>query len=159
MYYSDTIITPIGKLHVTVSEKGVSRICFPGEHRGVREVRMPKHHLVLRSKRELKEYFLGKRKKFTLPLTMDGTVFQKNVWRALRTVPYGETVSYFEQARKVGKKNAVRAVGSANGRNPIPIIVPCHRVIAMSGGLGGYSGGLAIKKKLLALEQKFSRKT
>jgi methylated-DNA-[protein]-cysteine S-methyltransferase len=102
---------------------------------------------------QLTEYLDGKRKQFDLPLDAEGTTFQKNVWRELAKIPYGETYSYKKLAEKINNKKACRAVGSANGRNPLSIIVPCHRVISADGTLGGFAGGLKIKKKLLELEK------
>jgi methylated-DNA-[protein]-cysteine S-methyltransferase len=101
---------------------------------------------------QLGEYFAGKRRRFDLPLAPRGTEFQRQVWRALTEIPYGKTVSYGELARRIGKPNGPRAVGLANGANPLPIIVPCHRVIGADGSLTGFGGGLPIKRKLLALE-------
>lgn len=101
---------------------------------------------------ELEEYFAGKLRKFTFPLDLRGTDFQIACWRALLAIPYGETRSYADIARAVGKPNAFRAVGMANNRNPIAIVVPCHRVIASNGTLCGYGGGLEVKRKLLQLE-------
>lgn len=101
---------------------------------------------------ELDEYFAGKRRQFTFPLDLRGTDFQIACWRALLAIPYGETRSYADIARAVGKPNAFRAVGMANNRNPIAIVVPCHRVIASNGTLCGYGGGLEVKRKLLQLE-------
>ena len=102
---------------------------------------------------QLLEYFEGKRTAFDLPLDLRGTPFQLEVWRALLAIPYGETRSYAEIARAVGRPAAVRAVGAANGANPIAIVVPCHRVIAADGSLGGYGGGLELKARLLAMER------
>ena|ERR1700692_225124 len=101
---------------------------------------------------ELEEYFAGERRKFTFPLDLRGTEFQLACWRALLAIPYGETRSYADIARAIGKPNAFRAVGMANNRNPVAIVVPCHRVIASDGGLCGYGGGLDVKRKLLELE-------
>lgn len=101
---------------------------------------------------QLAEYFAGERRAFDLPLAPVGTAFQQAAWRALLAIPYGQTRSYAEQARALGRPTATRAVGAANGRNPIAIVIPCHRVIAANGGLGGYSGGLPVKQALLALE-------
>jgi len=101
---------------------------------------------------QLGEYFAGERRRFDLPLAPRGTDFQRQVWRALTEIPYGKTVSYGELARRIGKPGAPRAVGLANGANPLPIIVPCHRVIGADGSLTGFGGGLPIKRKLLALE-------
>ena len=102
---------------------------------------------------QLMEYFEGRRRKFALPLAPDGTPFQQRVWNALMDIPYGETVSYGELAARIGQRSASRAVGLANGSNPLPIVIPCHRVIGANGTLTGYGGGLAIKQRLLALER------
>jgi methylated-DNA-[protein]-cysteine S-methyltransferase len=104
--------------------------------------------------RQLERYFAGKLRQFDLPLDPIGTPFQLRVWAELRRIPYGETRSYREVARAIRNENAVRAVGTANGRNPLSIVVPCHRVIASNGGLAGYAGGLERKAKLLDLEQR-----
>ena len=104
--------------------------------------------------RQLKAYFAGQRTSFELPLVLEGTDFQKKVWIALREIPYGETVSYKKLAEAIGRPKAVRAVGAANGANPIPIIIPCHRVIGNDGSLTGFGGGLPLKKKLLDLESR-----
>jgi methylated-DNA-[protein]-cysteine S-methyltransferase len=105
--------------------------------------------------RQLKAYFMGDLKEFNLPLLLEGSEFQKKVWKALCRIPYGTTISYGELARCIGKPLAARAVGGANGRNPLPIVIPCHRVINGNGQLGGYSCGLEIKKYLLNLEAKY----
>ena len=105
------------------------------------------------ARRELEEYFEGGRREFSVALAPAGTPFQMRVWQALRAIPYGETISYGELARRIENPRAVRAVGLANGRNPLSIIVPCHRVIAADGSLGGYGGGLERKRILLALEK------
>jgi methylated-DNA-[protein]-cysteine S-methyltransferase len=102
---------------------------------------------------QLAEYFDGRRRQFDLPLAPEGTPFQQSVWRALLDIPYGETISYGELATRIGRRSASRAVGLANGSNPLPIVIPCHRVIGASGKLTGYGGGLAIKDQLLALER------
>jgi methylated-DNA-[protein]-cysteine S-methyltransferase len=104
--------------------------------------------------RQLQAYFRGELKQFDLPLAMEGTEFQLRVWNALRTIPYGETTTYAQLAERIGNPKAVRAVGLANGSNPIPIIVPCHRVIGSDGSLTGFGGGLSTKKKLLELENR-----
>jgi methylated-DNA-[protein]-cysteine S-methyltransferase len=101
---------------------------------------------------QLREYFAGRRTEFDLPLAVEGTPFQHAVWRALQEIPYGETISYGELARRVGNPKASRAAGSANGKNRIPIVIPCHRVIAAGGKLGGFGGGLLVKQALLTLE-------
>jgi methylated-DNA-[protein]-cysteine S-methyltransferase len=103
---------------------------------------------------QLHSYFSGRRRHFDLPLEIEGTEFQKKVWTELRSIPYGETISYKELAKRIGKPSAVRAVGAANGANPIPIIIPCHRVIGNDGSLTGFGGGLPLKRKLLELESR-----
>lgn len=113
-----------------------------------------RHQVLIRARQELLEYFDGKRTKFDLPLDLQGTLFQKKVWEELLKIPFGSTISYSELATRIDNRNAVRAVGTANGKNPIWIIVPCHRVIGADGGLGGYAGGLEMKKQLLSLESR-----
>ncbi len=104
--------------------------------------------------RQLRDYLAGRRVDFDLPLAPEGTPFQQEVWRAVAAIPYGETRSYGEIARQIGRADAVRAVGAANGQNPLPIVIPCHRVIGSDGRLTGYGGGLPLKKRLLALESR-----
>lgn len=108
--------------------------------------------LLRRAARQLGAYFAGRRRAFDLPLAPQGTPFQRAVWAALLEVPYGATASYGEIARRLGRPRAVRAVGAANGANPLPIVVPCHRIVGASGALTGYAGGLALKRRLLELE-------
>lgn len=115
--------------------------------------------ITLEAKKQLEEYFSGKRFVFNLPLKLKGTPFQQKVWEYLSTIPYGETVSYKEEATAIGNPKACRAVGSANGANNFPIVIPCHRVIASDKKLGGYAYGLLVKEKLLQLEKKFSENT
>ena len=105
------------------------------------------------ARQQLAEYFAGERQQFELPLALAGTPFQRSVYDALRAIPYGETRSYSDIAAAIGRPKAVRAVGAANGRNPLPIVVPCHRVIGKRGGLVGFGGGLPVKERLLALER------
>lgn len=114
--------------------------------------------LLLEARRQLQEYFAGERKAFALPLAPAGTAFQKKVWAALREIPWGETRSYGDIARAIGKPTACRAVGMANGRNPLPVFIPCHRVIGTNGSITGYSGGLEKKRFLLRLEGIFQWK-
>jgi methylated-DNA-[protein]-cysteine S-methyltransferase len=104
--------------------------------------------------RQLQSYFSGERQEFNLPLALEGTDFQLRVWRCLQTIPYGQTISYLQLAERIGNPKAVRAVGLANGANPVPIVVPCHRVIGSNGSLTGFGGGLPTKQKLLALESR-----
>ena len=148
--------TPIGTLLIAGDSAEILRIAFPlrgkaanTEADWVESQRGPVGETV----RQLREYFAGKRTSFDLPLAPRGTEFQRSVWRQLQEIPYGETISYGELARRVGNPKASRAVGSANGANPLPIVIPCHRVIAGNGTLGGFGGGLPTKQVLLALEQ------
>ena len=150
----DTMDSPIGRLRLIAGQDGLRRICFPRE-RHPRPEDLDGESSPPRlafAKRQLDEYFEGKRRSFELPLAPRGTAFQLRVWEALRTIPWGATWSYADLARQLGQPRAVRAVGGANGRNPLPIVVPCHRVIGADGSLTGFGGGLEIKSKLLALE-------
>lgn len=113
------------------------------------EDKQPQAKILAKAARQLEEYFAGKRTQFDLPLNPSGTDFQQRVWMELRKIPYGKTCSYKEIAKRIKNEKAVRAVGTANGKNPFSIIVPCHRVISANGTLGGYAGGLSIKEKLL----------
>lgn len=115
--------------------------------------RGPLADLALQVHAQLDAYFAGRLRTFTVPVAAEGTAFQQRVWEELRRIPYGTTLSYGELARRIGQAAATRAVGAANGRNPVPILIPCHRVVATGGGLGGFSAGLARKRWLLALEQ------
>ncbi len=145
--------TPLGNLCVEEQDNAITRVLFSGEFEAFDETPTP---LLLEAKRQLTEYFAGQRKAFALPLTPQGTPFQQSVWQALREIPYGQTRSYADIARAVGKPKAFRAVGMANNRNPLPILIPCHRVIGSDGSLVGYGSGLPIKEALLALERKFA---
>lgn len=150
----------IGSLYLVASERGLQGIFFKKQ-----AVPMAKSlkgpaleiQILRRAIRELAEYFSGKRKKFELPIDIEGTPFQKSVWKALAQIPYGTTCSYRKVAESIKNVKAVRAVGTANGKNPVCILIPCHRVIASNGTIGGYSGGLVKKRKLLALEQFFNK--
>jgi methylated-DNA-[protein]-cysteine S-methyltransferase len=151
------LASPIGPLLIAGNEAAVHSIAFPknGKARPPdRDWSKGKRGAVAEAVRQLGEYFDGCRKEFELPLALEGTAFQRAVWQRLREIPYGQTISYGELARRVGNPKASRAVGSANGANPIPIVIPCHRVIAADGKLGGFGGGLPVKKALLALEAK-----
>jgi methylated-DNA-[protein]-cysteine S-methyltransferase len=116
---------------------------------------IPEHAIIRETCRQLDEYFAGKRKEFNLPLSPQGTDFQQKVWKQLQQIPYAATISYKQLAHAAGHPKACRAAGSANGKNPLSIIIPCHRVIASDGGLGGYASGVEIKKQLLDLEKSF----
>jgi methylated-DNA-[protein]-cysteine S-methyltransferase len=118
------------------------------------DVRQP---ILLETERQLKEYFEGKRQEFSIPLDMRGTAFQKNVWEALLAIPFGETRSYGQLAKQLGRPSAARAVGGASGRNPLSIVVPCHRVIGASGELTGFAGGIGAKERLLKIESQNAR--
>lgn len=140
------------ELRLAGGEAGLHTIEFAPE--GTPDGREDPHFPVLvETERQLRAYFAGDLRQFDLPLDMVGTAFQQRVWRELLKIPYGETRSYSEVARTIGAPAAVRAVGSANGSNPIPIVVPCHRVIGSGGKLVGYGGGLPLKRRLLALER------
>jgi len=147
--------SPIGELVITASASGLTGVWFPGvDLPGVEaddERKPPSSHLA-RACEQLAEYFAKARTAFDLPLDPPGTPFQRRVWSALRIIPYGTTVSYGELARRLGEVRATRAVGAANGKNPIPIIVPCHRVIGARGELTGFGGGLDRKRWLLEHE-------
>ena len=151
---SRIIATPIGKLTLVASPLGLQQVIFGAKKlRSSRTVLTKANGHLIQTERQLREYFAGKRKKFSIKLDINGTAFQTAAWHSLATIPYGKTISYAQQARLVRKPKAFRAVGSANGKNPVAIVLPCHRVIASDGTLGGYAGGLAIKRKLLALEK------
>ncbi|WP_071146217.1 methylated-DNA--[protein]-cysteine S-methyltransferase [Bacteroides ihuae] len=152
MIYYYTYSTPIGKLCIFADEKSITQISFKDavEGTGIEQ----ETALTKQAFQQLNEYFSGTRKQFDLPLNPQGTVFQKIVWHVLQSIPYGETWSYKQVAIAAGNPKASRAVGMANNRNPIPIVVPCHRVIGASGDLVGYAGGLEIKKRLLEVEKK-----
>ena len=140
--------TPVGKLYIEAEEDFLTKLSF-FELSGKR-LETP---VIKETYRQLTEYFEGNRKTFDIPLKLEGTDFQKSVWHALMKIPYGKTATYLEIAETIGNPKASRAVGMANNKNKIPIIIPCHRVIGTNGSLTGYAGGLEIKKKLLELEK------
>ena len=161
-YYTTTLESPCGPLLCVVDAAGaVVRIEF-GKGRDSQRIteRMREHGIEVVEdpartdglRRQLEEYFAGERREFDLTLAPEGTPFERSVWDELRRIPFGETRSYGEIARAIGRPNASRAVGRANGANPIPIVVPCHRVIGADGSLTGYAGGLDMKRTLLELE-------
>lgn len=146
----------LGPLHLVASESGLRGIYWKSQNIQTLESLDPQENaakILAQTVKQLNEYFEGKRKSFDLPLEPEGTDFQKQVWQQLLQIPYGQTVSYKEIAMKIQNRNAVRAVGAANGRNPLAIVVPCHRVIASDGTLAGYAGGTANKSLLLDLER------
>lgn len=155
-YFYTTMPSPVGELTLIASDKGVAGVLWATERDGHAALKtcqlMPDHRWLKETQRQLVEYFAGERCRFDLPLDTQGTPFQKQVWAALQTIPYGQTSSYAQIASQVGSPKAVRAVGAANGRNPVSIIVPCHRVIGSNGKLTGFAGGLEVKAFLLKLE-------
>jgi methylated-DNA-[protein]-cysteine S-methyltransferase len=151
LYRGELILDNDLRLRLAASPAGIRTIEFP-PLRQVDGESYAGHPLLDELARQLKAYFAGALRRFDLPLDLQGTEFQKRVWRQLETIPFGETRSYRQIADAIGTPNAVRAVGAANGANPIPIVVPCHRVIGTSGKLVGYGGGLPLKKRLLELE-------
>jgi methylated-DNA-[protein]-cysteine S-methyltransferase len=156
-YVCKTVNSPVGRLKLVAKGDRLSAILWENDKPD--RVRLgpmtedAKHPTLLETERQLAEYFAGNRDRFDLPLEFSGTEFQKKVWQALLEIPYGETRSYSGIASQIGHANAVRAVGAANGKNPISIIAPCHRVIGASGSLTGFAGGLDNKAHLLALER------
>ena len=144
-----SIPSPIGWLTLSVSERGLCAVDWGS----IGNARRSDNPVLRASATQLEEYFAGTRRTFDLPLDLRGTPFQLRAWSALAEIPYGTTVSYGEQARRLGVPTAVRAIGAANGSNPLPIVLPCHRVIGANGALTGYGGGLDIKRWLLAHER------
>jgi len=148
--------SPLGRLTLVATDAGLAAILW--ERDSVGRVRLKidtednTHPVLVETERQLKEYFAGRRQAFTIKLDLGGTAFQRKVWSALLTIPFGETRAYGQIARQIGRPRAVRAVGAANGRNPVAIITPCHRVIGSIGALTGFAGGLDAKAQLLALE-------
>lgn len=166
-FYSTTLASPVGPLFLATSERGLVALEFDARLPGQQTIRPNPRDLRTESRavrfensdrglaayqRELEEYFAGNRRQFSFPLDLRGTKFQLECWQALLEIPYGETRTYADIARAVRRPQGFRAVGMANNRNPIAIVVPCHRVIASDGTLCGYGGGLDIKRKLLQLE-------
>jgi methylated-DNA-[protein]-cysteine S-methyltransferase len=148
--------TPVGKLTLVATDAGLAAILWendsPSRVRLSIEAEDSGHPVLVETERQLTEYFAGQRKAFTVPLDVAGTPFQRKVWSALLTIPFGETRSYGQIARQIGHPDAFRAVGAANGRNPLSIIAPCHRVIGSTGRLTGFAGGLEVKAHLLEME-------
>ena len=156
-YYS-FVSSPLGRLTICCTEKGLLRLDLRGRRPADRRFDWVRAEEKTRpAASELAEYFAGQRQRFTIPLDLRGTPFQRQAWKALLAIPYGRTRSYGDIARQIGRRRAYRAVGQANHRNPMAIVVPCHRVVAADGGLGGYGGGLDRKQFLLDLEQRGRR--
>ena len=156
-HVTKTIASPVGALKLVASDTGLAAILWENDRKDrVRLgalVEAPDHPVLLLAERQLGEYFAGTRSTFSIPLDMVGTAFQKRVWEALLTIPFGQTRSYGEIARQLGHPTASRAVGAANGRNPLSIIAPCHRVVGSNGALTGFAGGLKTKEYLLVHER------
>lgn len=150
--YKGQMESPVGTLFLSANEQGLTGLRFRETEEKDGEAAGEEGAVISQAKRELEEYFAGKRTVFEVPLCLQGTPFQKKVWEALRQIPYGETRSYQEVAAMAGNPKACRAVGMANNRNPVSILVPCHRVIGKDGSLTGYGGGLDVKTYLLKLE-------
>ena len=149
--YQTRIDSPVATIYVVGDGESLTELTFPSNRRqdhGRIEDARPFREVI----RQVRAYFAGELMEFDLPLKPEGTAFQLTVWKELKKIPYGETISYGELARRIGRPKAARAVGAANGANPIAIILPCHRVIGESGRLTGYGGGLPVKKHLLELE-------
>jgi methylated-DNA-[protein]-cysteine S-methyltransferase len=159
--FSTVTDSPVGALRVVASDAGIRAVLWPGDDparvRLVETIEDPGHPVIAAAVVQLAEYFAGDRIEFDVPLDAVGTDFQRLAWAALRTIAYGTTVSYGEQAERMGDRRKARAVGAANGRNPISIIVPCHRVIGANGTLTGFAGGTDTKAWLLEHEQRHVR--
>ncbi|MBP6507514.1 MAG: methylated-DNA--[protein]-cysteine S-methyltransferase [Opitutaceae bacterium] len=157
-HFYKTMKSPVGGLKLVANDSGLAAILW--ENDDPKRVRLaepeeaPRHPVLVEAERQLRDYFAGKRKAFSLKLAFAGTEFQRKVWTALTQIPFGETRSYAQIARQIGHPKAVRAVGAANGRNPLSIVAPCHRVIGANGKLTGFAGGLETKAFLLRLEAK-----
>lgn len=156
MHYYDYYQSPRGRMLLVADDKGLTGVYFTGQkyHPHIEEEwrRDAQHPLLRQAKRELAEYFGGTRTRFTVKLAPSGTPFQRAVWKAIAGVEFGRTIAYAELARRAGRPGSARAAGAATGRNPIGIIVPCHRIIGANGALTGYAGGLSKKRALLILE-------
>lgn len=155
-YTCKTMASPVGQLTLVAKGSALAAILWENDRPG--RVRLgplqedAQHPILRETERQLTEYFAGQREHFDLPLDFTGTPFQKQVWSALLTIPYGQTRSYRDIANQIGRPKAARAVGAANGRNPISIVAPCHRVVGTSGDLTGFAGGLQTKAQLLGME-------
>lgn len=148
----DVLPSPIGNLVILTSATRLEHILWDTDN--LSDIKQNPHHSIIKkTKTQLIEYFNRSRKTFDIPFAMRGTPFQQQAWQQLTKIPYGKTISYGEQARRLGDKNKARAIGHANSKNPIPIIIPCHRVIGSNGKLTGFTGGLDKKAMLLELEQ------
>lgn len=156
-YKYKTMPSPVGRLKLVASDNGLAAVLWENHDPPwaplESSIEQEEHPVLAETERQLNEYFQGKRRSFSIDLDPVGTDFQKTVWKELREIPFGETRSYGELAKQIGRPKASRAVGAANGRNPIGIIIPCHRVLGASGKLTGFAGGLKVKAQLLDLEK------
>jgi len=156
MHYYDHFQSPHGRMLLVADDHGLASVSFAGQKYAPRVekgwTRDGAHAPIAKAKRELAEYFAGRRKRFSVKLSPQGTPFQRKVWKAIAGVAFGRTIAYAELARRAGRPGSARAAGAATGRNPIGVIVPCHRIVGSNGSLTGYAGGLAKKRALLALE-------
>lgn len=155
--YQRTVDSPIGELRLIATDRDLVAVLWPddpdGRVRFADELIDGSNHILDAAAAQLDEYFAGERRCFDLPLDLRGTAFQKQVWQALTEIPFGETSTYGKQAAAIGRPRSVRAVGSANGRNPLSIVLPCHRVVGADGSLAGFAGGLGTKRWLLDHER------
>jgi methylated-DNA-[protein]-cysteine S-methyltransferase len=156
-YVYSFVSSPVGRLTLVATDDGLSAILWehdrPGRVRLLLAAEEPRHPVLIEAARQIGEYFDRRRHVFTVPRDVTGTPFQRKVWEALLTIPFGETRTYAQIARQIGSPDAVRAVGAANGRNPLSIVAPCHRVIGSNGALTGFAGGMEAKAYLLDLEK------
>jgi methylated-DNA-[protein]-cysteine S-methyltransferase len=161
-HYKTSFDSPVGKLTLVATDIGLRAVLWPDDE--PRRVKLPSpiaestdNPILTRIVTQLQEYFAGHRTDFDLPLDLRGTEFQQLAWRSLASIPYGQTATYGEQAKRIGRPKAVRAIGAANGRNPVSIVLPCHRVVGADGSLTGFAGGLDAKRQLLEIEVQYSR--
>ncbi len=156
--FSRSVPSPVGQLTLVASDRGLCAVLWPGDHDRVAFASTPvpvaSHPVLDAAAAQLEEYFAGRRTEFDLELDLRGTEFQVAVWTGLADIPFGETSTYAEQADRLGRPTAVRAVGAANGRNPVSIVLPCHRVVGKDGSLTGFAGGLDAKRFLLDHEHR-----
>lgn len=163
--YTAIVESPVGPLTLVATDRALCELSWSGDAAHARRsladqsVTDPTHPVLAQAITELEQYFAGSRRHFEVPVAAAGTDFQQSVWKVLCGIPFGSTISYGEQARRVGNPKAMRAVGGANGRNPVGIIVPCHRVIGADGSLTGFGGGVGVKAWLLEHEQRVAQAT
>ena len=161
-HFKTTLDSPVGELTLVATDIGLRAVLWPNDE--PKRVRLPfpiieasGNAILRRTADQLREYFAGERIAFDLPLDLHGTEFQQLAWRSLASIPYGQTSTYGEQANRIGRPKAVRAIGAANSRNPVSIVLPCHRVVGTDGSLTGFAGGLDAKRRLLEIEVQYSR--